>query len=709
MIRETELNLFVPSPELLVQLASAENPLGLTAGPPRLKLLRETFFDTPGEVLRARGMTCKLRLEEGKDPLMVVTVGEGPDSEGITSRIRLTASAVGAGVFETLRGDSEPAEQIRKFVDPRQLRPRIALEIRRLSRLHRTTLLRRPIFFLHFDRIAVRTGAASTEFHELRVRRRRAGGPEINELARRLRDKYHLFPDGLSTLQRAYQILAMERKSADTDLSPYALTLALALFRDGEVGLTRKGDTLSIPTFRGSGEDAARALLADLTDQEDLQIFRLGTTEVREGRPTLEVWTSADPDLHDRSLQGVDRLEWVPWHDLLESMGSARFLDRNLLSALLLLTRRHLMGDLTWVPPHPGPGLEDPPAPAVLDGAPYPEIEAVNGLNPLLRQVEDGSQPLLDRLGAASRLSTGLAQLFLEKVAALKGRILSEDRPDEGLPPVRLLDLISVRTRGIGDRLYRCFLRELLPAMEQRGVKLRAWSELSGPDRRRVLEEFKARWIPKMHVAHEWGPSLVPEMPPAGCAVGLGARPRDGAPSRFFHHVLTEGVPAVVPVPGSPAFLPLEEIIKGQILSENPELEGAETHLFRFTTGEVTVRMPRQSLEVSDGRAPGSPDPDETKTARHEWDMGPSPKPGALGWSPPSDPTQPGYDEISESIVTRVMVQRSMPESFQAQLIRALERQVSRRKPLIGWSDLFVVEGPLDLAGLEDLPQVKDE
>jgi hypothetical protein len=44
-----------------------------------------------------------------------------------------------------------------------------------------------------------------------------------------------------------------------------------------------------------------------------------------------------------------------------------------------------------------------------------------------------------------------------------------------------------------------------------------------------------------------------------------------------------------------------------------------------------------------------------------------------------------------------------MPENYQVQLLRALERQVSRRNPLIGWSDLYVVNGPLDLTGIGDL------
>ena len=60
MIREVELNLFVPSSELLVRLASGDRPLGVPAGPPRIRVLRETFFDTDDQVLRRRGMTCRL-------------------------------------------------------------------------------------------------------------------------------------------------------------------------------------------------------------------------------------------------------------------------------------------------------------------------------------------------------------------------------------------------------------------------------------------------------------------------------------------------------------------------------------------------------------------------------------------------------------------------------------------------------------------------
>jgi hypothetical protein len=58
--------------------------------------------------------------------------------------------------------------------------------------------------------------------------------------------------------------------------------------------------------------------------------------------------------------------------------------------------------------------------------------------------------------------------------------------------------------------------------------------------------------------------------------------------------------------------------------------------------------------------------------------------------------------ESRQSVVVQVLVHKSMPESYQAQLLRALERQVNRRNPLIGWSDLYPVTGPMDLSGLEE-------
>jgi hypothetical protein len=695
MIQETELNLFVPSPELLVRLASGNRPLGISAGPPRIRLLRETYFDTPEGALRRRAMTCKLKQGEGEVPQVVVTVGEGPDSEGITSRSRLTASAVGLGIFETLRGDSEVAAQVQKFVDPRELRPEIALDIQRLGRVHRRGLFRTPVLYLFFDRITVQARGSSSVLHELRIRRRRPGGPLILDLAKGLRDEFHLFPDGQSTLQRADRVLALERKGPGSLLSPYALSLALAVFRDGKLGLVQRSDLLCIPTFRGSGEDAAWALAADLIGTDDHELARIGVTEPREGRQAVEVWVAPDPPSSDGTKAERNGLVWIPWHALLEMAGKGGIRDQDLLATLLLLTRKRLLGQMEWIPskrrsaeakvgPQPKAPLGYLPAGSETTEV---ELQAADALLTPVRVAENLSLPLEERLGAVSEFSEQLKSVFAHQIKDLKGEILTTGPEDDESGPVLLLDLLSVRIRGLMDRVYDVVNGDLLPGLEEKEVFLRSWAGLMHEDRRALLKEFSRLYLPELEIVADWGPAFVPEMPPGGGAVGLTARVKGSEVTRFFHVVLGKDTPAFIPVPGSAMALSLEEVIRGLLFSEYPELEKAETHLFRFSTAEVKVRELVQTPIVT---------PPPGTAATQVSDLLPL-------TDEPLPPPEPTYEERAESVVTEVLVHSRMPENHQVQLLRALERQVTRRSPLIGWSDLYIVDGPLDLSGLGDL------
>ncbi len=704
MIREVELNLFVPSSELLVRLASGDKPLGVPAGPPRIRVLRETFFDTDDQVLRQRGMTCRLSQGEGEAPSVVVTVGEGPDSEGITSRSRLTAAAVGAGVFETLKGDSEPADQIRKYVEPTTLRPQVAIDIQRLGRAMRSRFLRRSILLLFFDRVTVQVGRTSSVFHELRVLRRRPGGPLIRDIARSLRDEHHLFPDGLSTLQRAYRIVGMGQGTPQPTLSPYSLNLALALFRNGELGMVERGGVLSLPTFRGSGEDAARALLDDLTGVEELELVRLGTTEPREGKPALEVWAGPSaPDGTDH--RKASKLVWIPWHRVLEGIGSAITLDRDTLPALLLLTRRRLLGQLAWIPGYRSDGVLPPAVSSrSVDPEEGPEgageMDSLTGLCPVLEAVEDPEADLSQRIENAGELADRLETFFVTEIRAVKERILSDTHSTGRFAASELLDLFCVRIRGITDRLYAAVNRDLIPGLEQNGIHLRAWAALMHEDRRAVLERFSRELLPSMSVVADWGPALVPEMPPAGCALGITARERGAEGTRFFHLVLDPTSPSFLRVPNSPVVLPLEEVVQGYLFNKFPSLEKAETYLFRFRTAEVSVQEEVPNPAFSQG-GPAQETGFGPFGLSYGLDeafqpgQGFVPEPNLL----PLPASRTIVRETRQSIVVRVVVRPRMPENHQAQLLRGLERQVSLKQPLIGWSDIYPAPGPMSLAG----------
>jgi len=264
-------------------------------------------------------------------------------------------------------------------------------------------------------------------------------------------------------------------------------------------------------------------------------------------------------------------------------------------------------------------------------------------------------------------------------------------------------------------------------------------------DRKAVLEHFTSKYLPSMQVAEEWGPSFIPDMPTQGCAVGLLARSQETEGTRFFHIVVDGDAPSFIKIPGSSTVLPLEEVIRGYFLTEHPELERGQTYLFRFMTGGVMVRelIPKpeptalEEDDPADGATegwagedleaesrdffrtgafpiPGRGDPDRRHTTgkppappqTRETPAPPGPPAEATEPMPPkpsATPAAPQYRRVRQSVVVRVVARKRMPESLQAQLLRALERQVSLRTPLIGWSDLYPVIGPLDLAGLDGL------
>ena len=172
--------------------------------------------------------------------------------------------------------------------------------------------------------------------------------------------------------------------------------------------------------------------------------------------------------------------------------------------------------------------------------------------------------------------------------------------------------------------------------------------------------------------------------------------------------VLRKDPPSFLPVPGTTFVVPLEEVIKGYFLAQLPELERAEAFTFRFTTGAATVRerapQPGPPALEPDGEVEMDPATPAVGDPEAPADMD-------QANSSESDPVDalPLFLETRQSVVVRVIANRRMPESYQAQLLRALERQVSRKDPLIGWSDLYPVTGPLELSGWDRLLDLREE
>jgi hypothetical protein len=154
--------------------------------------------------------------------------------------------------------------------------------------------------------------------------------------------------------------------------------------------------------------------------------------------------------------------------------------------------------------------------------------------------------------------------------------------------------------------------------------------------------------------------------------------------------------------------LPLEEVIRGYLYSRFPDLERAECYLFRFRTAEVTVKEEAPNPEFRPGEV-GLGAADEAHSRAGSEGTATVESPGGLDAPETRETPVPPtiLVDSKQTVVVRVKVHQRMPEAHQAQLLRALERQVARRTPLIGWSDLYPVSGPMDLSGLPDLLKLR--
>src|SRR6266496_6073452 len=109
----------------------------------------------------------------------------------------------------------------------------------------------------------------------------------------------------------------------------------------------------------------------------------------------------------------------------------------------------------------------------------------------VLEEGLDSSLPLLERLKFLSIFSTNLDEFFMVRVAGLQEQLKTNPTslsPD-GLTPATQLKLISERLRPLLKLQTDCLQKEILPGLEESGIRLVEYAELS-PEQFADLERF---------------------------------------------------------------------------------------------------------------------------------------------------------------------------------------------------------------------------
>src|ERR671914_1153613 len=116
----------------------------------------------------------------------------------------------------------------------------------------------------------------------------------------------------------------------------------------------------------------------------------------------------------------------------------------------------------------------------------------------VLAQAKDGRHPLLDRVRFVAISETNLDEFFMIRVAGLQQQVAS-DLPNpvpDGMTPEEQLSRIHDHTEEFFEERRRILNRELIPALEEEGIRTVPHSEVRAAERRELRGRFVRDILP---------------------------------------------------------------------------------------------------------------------------------------------------------------------------------------------------------------------
>ena len=605
---ERVIRFIVPTRELLERMAISPLPLGLREERTDLDFFRDVHFDTPIGDLRRKGATARLRIRKDGTRTLLVDVRERETEGAAVVRRYSEADVEGEDPQQIFSGTSEPARLLRALIDPVHLKPAFQLEV--VRRLRTGYVERTPDASVRiaYDLVTVRQDDFASDMYEVEVRIHDTEPGHLAGLVEAFEGGFGVQMTLMPKSVRAQELLSRRELHALQHAVHAAREVAVITYDSGLIGLSRTDAGLVVPVAQGAGQEACRRALRQTFGRAQGQIRILGTSPGRGNRPALEVWLAMG--VNGDTGDDASRVNWVSLDDALELAGSGMLRDARTLAALHVAARSGLQGSDTSVRPiapaqQVAGGRQPQPEPLelaiggaadaekdVLDKKDVPpehllnmELSRLAFDERILVMAEDPRTPLLERVRFLSMFASRLDDFFMTRVAGFKDQVAagSQRRTLDGLTPVEQLDAIAIRARQITARAYRLLCETLLPELRQHGIEILRWSELREEDRDYLRENYftHARAVLTPLASDPSHPfPHVRNLRPAIAAI---IRVPESQAERFAAIELPGELPRFAPLPGGRRFVPLEEVILGNLQTLYSGLEVVRAHTFRVT------------------------------------------------------------------------------------------------------------------------------
>jgi polyphosphate kinase len=206
----------------------------------------------------------------------------------------------------------------------------------------------------------------------------------------------------------------------------------------------------------------------------------------------------------------------------------------------------------------------------------------------VLELAEDETLPLLERVKFLAIFASNLDEFYMVRIAGLKRRQstgLTVRSPD-GLTIREQLERITARTQELIQRHGDVFNKDVLPRLEDAGIRIVHWDDLGDEAALRLREYFRDQVFPVLTPLAVDPAHPFPYISGLSLNLAVSVRDPDSGLAHFARVKVPNNVPRFVPVGSADTdttFLPLEDLIAAHLPQLFPGLEVVSHHLFRVT------------------------------------------------------------------------------------------------------------------------------
>jgi polyphosphate kinase len=213
----------------------------------------------------------------------------------------------------------------------------------------------------------------------------------------------------------------------------------------------------------------------------------------------------------------------------------------------------------------------------------------------VLALAEDTSQPLLERAKFLSIFASNLDEFYMVRVAGLKRRDQAglAVRGADGLTPREQLARIAERTQELSHKHARVFCDDVAPALEDAGVHVIDWSQVTEAARPRLSEWFARQVFPVLTPLAVDPAHPFPYISNRSLNLAVAVHDPETGTEHFARVKVPNNVPRLVRVGREPEedggtdkeawFLPIEDLIAENLDQLFEGMRVTEHHVFRVT------------------------------------------------------------------------------------------------------------------------------